>query len=113
MIESYDFGEIIINGKKYTSDVIIYPDKVDSSWWRKTSHEILVEDIPEEIFKVNPKAIVVGKGFYGDMKVLPETVVYLKKKGIKLIEKNTKEACETLNELSQKEIVVGLFHLTC
>jgi len=113
MIDSYDFGVIVIDGKKYTSDLMIYPDRVEIAWWRKTSHELLVEDIPEEVFEADPKTIVVGKGFYGDMKVLTETVDYLKEKGIELIEQNTKEACETLNELSQKEKVVGLFHLTC
>jgi hypothetical protein len=38
MIESYKFGEIIITGKKYDSDLIIYPDHIDSSWWRKEGH---------------------------------------------------------------------------
>lgn len=31
-IDHYSFGKIIINGKTYPSDVIIYPDSVDSSW---------------------------------------------------------------------------------
>jgi hypothetical protein len=28
MIDSYDFGAIVIDGKRYSSDVIIYPDRV-------------------------------------------------------------------------------------
>ena len=32
MIESYKFGEIVIDGTTYTSDVIIYPDNVDDKW---------------------------------------------------------------------------------
>jgi len=38
MIESYKFGEILIDGVTYTSDVIIYPDSVDFKWWRKEGH---------------------------------------------------------------------------
>ncbi len=113
MIDSYEFGKIVIDSKKYTSDVIIYLDKIDSSWWRKTSHQLSVEDLTEDIFKVKPDTVIVGKGFYGYMEVLPETVELFKKKGIKLIEQDTKEACKTLNKLCQKEKIVGLFHLTC
>jgi len=29
-IESYGFGEIVIDGRRYSSDVIVYPERVDS-----------------------------------------------------------------------------------
>jgi hypothetical protein len=32
-IESYHFGEIVIDGRRYSSDVIIYPDRVEGQWW--------------------------------------------------------------------------------
>jgi len=32
MIESYDFGRIVINGKKFGSDLIIFPDRVNGNW---------------------------------------------------------------------------------
>ena len=35
MIESYDFGRIVIDGRKFASDVIIFLDRVDGNWWRK------------------------------------------------------------------------------
>jgi len=28
MIEHYEFGKIIINGKKYDRDLILYPNKI-------------------------------------------------------------------------------------
>jgi len=31
-ISDYRFGRIVIDGKTYTSDVIVYPDRVDPSW---------------------------------------------------------------------------------
>jgi len=54
MIESYSFGYIIINGNKYTSDVIVFPDKIKSNWWRKSGHLLLEEDI-SEILKFMPE----------------------------------------------------------
>lgn len=113
MIESYDFGEIVIDGKTYTSDIIIYPECVNSSWWRKTSHELGAYDIPDEVFKQNPDLILVGTGSPGLMKVLPESKKLIESKGIKLLVEDTQKACETYNQLSKKQKVIALFHLTC
>lgn len=113
MIESYQFGEIKINGKTYTSDVIIYPDHIDSSWWRKTSHELGRYDLADEVIKENPDVILVGTGFYGYMKVLPEAKKLIESKGIKLLVEDTKKACETYNQLSKTQKVIAFFHLTC
>ena len=113
MIESYEFGEMIIDGKRYTSDLIVYPDRVDATWWRKTSHELRVEDLTGDIMNEKPDTVVIGKGYYGYMKVLPETKSFFESRGIKLIEENTGKAFKTFNELSEKEKVIGLFHLTC
>jgi hypothetical protein len=113
MIESYEFGEMIIDGRRYTSDLIVYPNRVDDSWWRKTSHELGVEDLVGDIMKEKPDTVVIGKGYYGYMKVLPETKNFFESKGTKLIEQDTGKAFKTFNELSKKEKVIGLFHLTC
>jgi hypothetical protein len=34
MIESYSFGQILINGKKHNSDLIIFKDHIFDNWWR-------------------------------------------------------------------------------
>ena len=34
-IESYSFGEVVIDGKRYRSDVIVFPDRVKPNWWRE------------------------------------------------------------------------------
>ena len=57
-IDSYQFGEIVISGKKYLSDVIIFHDRVIDNWWRKTGHELCPDDITE-VFEGNPE--VLGK----------------------------------------------------
>jgi len=112
-IESYGFGNIVINGQKYTSDVIIYKTHVDSSWWRKKGHELNIEDIGE-IIKAKPKVLVVGKGAFGILKVLKETKEFIEGQGIKLVAENTKKATEIYNKLLEtKEDVIAALHLTC
>ncbi len=44
-IENYQFGRITIEGRTYTSDVIISPDGVNNSWWRETGHEVSINDL--------------------------------------------------------------------
>jgi len=112
MIESYEFGKMVINGEKYTTDLILYPDRIDSTWWRKSGHELRLEDV-KGVVKEKPDTIIVGTGFNAVLKVLPETEDYILSKGIKLIVEDTKKAVKNYNELSPKEKVIGLFHLTC
>ena len=83
VIEHYSFGRITVNGKTYTSDVIIYPDKVDSSWWRREGHNLQVADL-SDVIQASPQILVVGTGAYGAMKVSKDTVSYLESKGIEV-----------------------------
>jgi len=112
LIDSYSFGRIVIDGKTYTSDIILYPDKVDDSWWRKSGHLLQKEDLTD-IVRHNPEVLIVGTGAHGLMKVLDETKQFLKSKQIKLIAEETREACETYNELKDKGKIVAAVHLTC
>lgn len=113
MIENYSFGSITINGKTYTSDVIVTPEKVDDSWQRKESHNVYMEDIKEAV-KQNPEVMVFGTGDPGLMKVIPETEEYIKSKGIEMIAKPSAQAMGDYNRLEEEgKKVVGLFHLTC
>lgn len=112
MIDSYDFGEIVINGKRYSSDVIIYPDRVKDQWWRKDGHRLSIDDL-EDVLDCEPETVVVGLGNPGLMRVLPETEKLIKSKGIKLIVQPTKEACQTYNSIFSSRKVVALLHLTC
>ncbi len=111
-IDSYQFGEIVINGNKYSSDVIIFPDKVIDNWWRKAGHELCLEDIAE-VLKENPEVLLVGSGDSGLMKVLPEVEKIAKAQGIELIVDTTDRACETYNQLCHSRRLVAALHLTC
>ncbi len=38
-IDSYAFGNIVIDGMRFTSDLIIYPDgRIVDGWWRQSGH---------------------------------------------------------------------------
>ena len=112
IIDSYQFGQVIVNGKSYTSDVIIFPDRVKDNWWRKRGHELCLEDIAEVIAE-NPEVLVVGTGESGLMKVLPEVEQAAQAQGIKLIVETTDKACHTYNQLCHSQKVVAALHLTC
>ena len=111
-IDSYHFGEIVINGKKCSADVVIFTDRVRDNWWRKTCHELCVEDIAEVITE-NPEVLIVGTGVSGLMKVLPEVEQAAQARGIRLIVETTEEACNTYNQLSHSQRLVAALHLTC
>ena len=112
ILDSYQFGLIVVNGKRYTSDVIIFPDRVRDNWWRKSVHRLCLDDIAE-VIAVNPEVLVVGTGSSGLVKVLPEVEQSLEAQGIKLIAEPTGEACNTYNQLCHSQRVVAALHLTC
>jgi len=112
IIDSYQFGLIVVNGKKYTSDVIIFPDRVRDNWWRKTGHQLCLKDIAE-VITANPEVLIIGTGASGSMKVLPEVERGVETQGIKLIAEATAKACHTYNQLCYAQRVVAALHLTC
>jgi len=113
MIDSYGFGHITINGKRYTNDVIVFPNRVEDNWWRKEGHQLQIEDT-EAVVNEKPEVLVVGTGYYGLLKISAETVEFLKSKGVELIAQKTRDACTTYNRLveSRKKVIAAL-HLTC
>ena len=112
MINSYDFGRIVINGKRYNSDLIVFSDKVKDGWWRNEGHRLHVEDL-KDVLEAKPEVLVVGTGYSGMMTVPPETRKYVESEGIELIAQNTREACKTFNHLVKSRKVVAALHLTC
>jgi hypothetical protein len=112
MIESYGFGRITINGRRYSRDVIIFPDNVKDGWWRREGHRLSLEDL-KDVFEAKPEVLVIGTGYSGLMKVPQEVKDYVKSKNIQLIVENTRKACQTYNRLSRSRKVIAAFHLSC
>jgi hypothetical protein len=112
MIEHYSFGRITIDGKTYTSDVIIYPGRVDSSWWRKEGHKLQIEDL-KDVIEATPQILIVGTGAYGVMQVPKETLSFLQEKGIDVRIERTDKAVELFNKLRKGKTAIAALHLTC
>jgi hypothetical protein len=111
-IEDYRFGRIVIDGQAYTDDVIILPDRVASSWWREKGHRLQPQDL-DTVLEANPDVLVVGQGAYGRMTITNEAQDRLREAGIKLLASDTKEACETYNQIRTQQKAVAALHLTC
>jgi len=117
MIESAEFGRIIINGQEYKHDIIIYPSgKIEKrkKWLSKkkhgTSHKLDPDELGEYL-KEDFDVLLVGTGIYGLLSLLSESKALVRDKEI--IEKPTKEAAELFNELKSKKRVLAIFHVTC
>jgi len=111
-IEHYSFGKIIIDRKTYTSDVVIYPGRVDSSWWRERGHYLQVNDLTTAL-DAQPEVLIIGTGYFGRMTVPKETLSHLESKGIEVHVEHTKKAVELFNTFQNDKGVIAALHLTC
>ena len=112
MIESYRFGHIVIDGRSYSSDVIIYPDRVEANWWRREGHRLAPKDL-EDVVVQGARTLIIGTGSFGLVQVPPETLEYLTSKGFEVIVQKTEDACQTYNRLSEQGAVIAALHLSC
>jgi hypothetical protein len=111
-IDSYSFGRIVIDGKTYTSDVIIYPGRVDASWRRKEGHLLLPGDVAEAL-RAKPDVLVIGTGYSGVMRVPRETVERIASRGIEVKVERTAKAVAAYNDLEGAKTVIAALHITC
>lgn len=111
-IGSYSFGKIVIEGKKYTNDLILFPDRIETNWWREQGHLLQVQDL-EQVFREDPDILIVGKGSSGRMDISQKVKDRCREKGIELKSKKTEQATEIYNKLKEEREVVAAFHLTC
>jgi len=112
-IDSYSFGVMKVEGTEYTADLIIFPDRITSNWWRRQGHNLAIEDL-NDVLGFKPEVLVIGKGASGLMDIPASTKKVLQEEGIEVIAKNTGQAWGIFNEQIEKgRKVVGAFHLTC
>ncbi|MCS7364439.1 MAG: Mth938-like domain-containing protein [archaeon GB-1867-035] len=116
MIEKYTFGLMIIDGVKYTRDLIILPTgEVKDDWWRIEGHRLHLDDLNVILnLDVLPEVLVIGTGYSGLMKVPKHVVEELRERGIEVIIEQTGVAWKTFNKLLHEgRRVAAAFHLTC
>lgn len=112
-IDDYSFGRIVIDGKAYTADVIIYPDRVDATWWRREGHRLAPEDLPG-VLSDPPEVLVIGTGHDGCMKVPAETLERLRAGGTEVLVARTGEAVGKFNRRRKEQPrTAAALHLTC
>jgi len=112
-IAAYRFGSIEIDGRTYTSDVVITPERVVDTWWRQQGHNLAIVDLAEAV-AAKPAVLVIGTGYFGRMAVSDETRRHLEAQGIQVREARTREAVQDFNRLQRESTrVVAALHLTC
>ena len=110
------FGEIEIDGKRYTKDVVIehgqirkrdkQPSKALSAEYGHTPLSA-AEAIPWECAR-----LIVGSGVEGALPVLDDVRAQAEDKGIELIIAPTREACRLLSE-ADLDTTNAILHVTC
>ncbi len=111
-IQSYRFGHMVVDGEQHTQDLILLPERVATNWWRKTGHQLDVEDL-DQVLHAAPEILVVGTGAHALMIVPQETRQAVEAAGIELRVARTGEAWQTYNDLRERRRTAGAFHLTC
>ena len=113
MIEDYKFGLIVIDGKEYKSDMLIFPDgRIQDSWWRASGHRLTLNDI-RELVDSGPEIIIAGTGASGILKPEQNLEKELAEKKIRFISAPTAKAVKIYNDFRKKKKTGACLHLTC
>ncbi len=111
-VDQYSFGSITISGTTYTADVIIYPGRIDSAWWRREGHYLQKADLTD-IVAAKPDLLIIGTGAHGVMSVPESTLRFLEEQGIGVAVRKTADAVALLNSQPEGSNVIAALHLTC
>jgi hypothetical protein len=116
-IDELTFGSIVIEGKKYRRDILIFADgtvkKRKGGFLMFGSHKIKKQEL-EELSQSQPETIIVGTGTDGAAHIAPEVENWAKEKNLSLLVQPSYDAVARLNELAeQKTKVAALIHITC
>jgi len=112
-IDTYSFGRILVDGKAYSADLILYPDHIQENWRRKKGHFLEMDDLAG-VTDVPCDALIIGTGANGAMKVAGDTTARLNRMGILWEAHATGKACDRFNALIQEgKQVIAALHLTC
>jgi hypothetical protein len=110
------FGEIEVEGKRYTHDVVIDGGKVrkrkkgpSKQFREKFGHTPLSarEEIPWK-----GKRLIIGTGAHGALPVMDEVLAEAKRRGIEVITAPTLEVCQLLEEVKKGQ-AYAILHCTC
>ena len=112
IISEYEFGSLTAGDSTYTKDIIIFPNRIYSPWWRKDGHMLQVEDLPEVLREALP-LLIIGTGYNSLMLVPDDVISFLGSRKIDVIVENTRSATDIYNERSRIVPAAAALHLTC
>ncbi len=109
MIDPTNFGEIVIDKKKYRDVLIINTQVFDRN--TDDAHTISNNE-SGKLIENNPDVVIIGTGVFGGLKV-EERIKEKIGKNAELIIMKTSHAAEKYNELTKNKRVNILLHSTC
>ncbi len=110
------FGEIEIEGERYTNDVVIDAGRIVKR--KKKASKAYRGDYGhtplsvEENIPWGGKRLIVGTGAYGSLPVMPEVGEEATRRGIELVTVPTEEALRLLEETKDRD-ARAVLHVTC
>ena len=112
-VDGISCGELIIDGKLYTEDIVIRkgriePRKKSVSRMMKARYGHTPLTIHENI-QWDCETLIVGSGLYGSLPVTDEVFKKAEELGVKLVVEKTKDALKHINEPDTNFVI----HVTC
>jgi hypothetical protein len=111
-IERYRFGSVVVDGREYTEDILVFPDRPPARWWRTEGHLLRLEDVEEALVSL-PEVLIIGSGSHECLQIAPEVWSRTRELGVELLVFDTRTACRTFNEVLPRRRAVAVLHLTC
>ena len=109
-IDSSYFGSIVIDGRKYNTDVIVSWDGEIIE--REKSHIFSKKELMDLLMMKDVETIIIGTGTAGSVRIDPEAEVFARVEGITLTALPTSQAIDEFNKRSRRTKVVAVIHVT-
>jgi hypothetical protein len=116
-IDSFSFGSIVVNGKKYRHDIIIHPDGMverrKGGLWMFGPHSFTKKEI-EGLKRTGAEVIIAGTGTNDRAALSSEAKSYADEAQLNLTALPSHEAVDRINKLTgEGKRVAAILHITC
>jgi hypothetical protein len=110
-LERYEFGQVVVDGRPETRDLIVLPHRVVRGWWRAEGHSLDLSDLAPVLDEL-PERLIVGCGASMRMRPTAVLLAHLQGEGIAVELLPTAQAVRRYAELDPARTAAAL-HLTC
>ena len=110
-LQDYSFGRVVVDGEEHTKDLIVLPDRVVGSWWRRDGHSLALEDLAEVEDEL-PERLILGCGAHGRLRPPSAVLEQLRARGIEVEALPTADAVRRYGDSDPRRTAAAL-HLTC